>query len=319
MRPPAGYVDLATYSPEWPACFEHEKTALQRAFAPAAVDIEHVGSTSVPSLGAKPVIDILLGARSLGEIEARIPELERHGYRYRPELEALLPQRRYFARREEGGLGFHVHAVVHGELFWREHLAFRNLLRADAALALEYFALKSRLAEDFRTDRGAYTEAKAPFIRKVVGSAVLLEDFRPEHSSGLVPMWRESFEHGVGIVDPHPLAEQERYFRSVVLPDNTVKVATLDGLLVGFVAASRTSIAQLYVRKDFHRRGVGSRLLDWAKRQSEGSLSLFTFARNSGARAFYERHGFRIVARGFEPQWRLDDLKYAWSNREGAE
>jgi RimJ/RimL family protein N-acetyltransferase len=125
-------------------------------------------------------------------------------------------------------------------------------------------------------------------------------------------MWRESFEHGVGIIDPHPFADQERYFEGTVVPNNAVRVALVEGRIVGFIAASRTSISQLYVRKGFLRRRVGSLLLDWAKAQSDGSLWLYTFERNVGARAFYERNGFGIAARGHEPHWKLDDLRYEW-------
>jgi GNAT superfamily N-acetyltransferase len=98
-----------------------------------------------------------------------------------------------------------------------------------------------------------------------------------------------------------------------VVPNSTVRMALLDGAVVGFVAATEVSIVQLYVRKADRRRGIGARLLAWAKEQSRGSLWLFTFARNAGARQFYEKHGFRIVARGFEPHWKLDDLKYEWT------
>jgi ribosomal protein S18 acetylase RimI-like enzyme len=147
----------------------------------------------------------------------------------------------------------------------------------------------------------------------VTGTDVSLEDFRDELADELVRMWRESFEHGVGIVDWHPLREQRDALMKNVLPNNTVKVAFLDGRMVGFVAATRSSIAQLYVRKEFCRRGIGTRLLGWAKTQSGGRLSLYTFARNGGARAFYERHGFRIVAQGHEPHWKLDDVRYEWT------
>jgi GNAT superfamily N-acetyltransferase len=125
-------------------------------------------------------------------------------------------------------------------------------------------------------------------------------------------MWRASFEAGVGIVDPHPLADQRHYFLTEVLPHNRVRLAIAGGELVGFVAASAASIAQLYVRVGFWRQGIGVRLLNWAKEQSSGSLGLYTFARNAGARAFYERNGFVAVAYGFEPQWRLDDVRYQW-------
>lgn len=150
------------------------------------------------------------------------------------------------------------------------------------------------------------------------GARLCIDNYREEHLGELVPMWRESFELGVGVTDPHPVEEQSRYFLSEVVPNYAVRIALLDGAMVGFVAASPTSIAQLYVRKGFHRQGIGSRLLQWAKEQSTGSLWLYTFQRNSGARAFYEHHGFTIVARGHEPNWKLDDLRYEWSAKRNA-
>jgi GNAT superfamily N-acetyltransferase len=139
-----------------------------------------------------------------------------------------------------------------------------------------------------------------------------LVPYDARHIEPLIPMWRASFEAGVGIVDPHPLADQRQYFLREVLPHNRVRLALLGDELVGFVAASAQSIAQLYVRVGFQRQGIGARLLHWAKEQSSGSLELYTFARNAGARAFYERNGFVAVAHGFEPHWQLDDVKYQW-------
>ena len=125
-------------------------------------------------------------------------------------------------------------------------------------------------------------------------------------------MWRESFEFGVGVVDPHPIENQREHFISNVLPSNAVRVALSDEKLVGFIAATKESITHLYVRVGHHHFGVGTQLLAWAKAQSHGKLWLFAFARNTVARAFYEKHGFKIIARGFEPNWQLDDIKYEW-------
>lgn len=149
---------------------------------------------------------------------------------------------------------------------------------------------------------------------------VRLIGYRPSFLDELIPMWRASFEAGVGIVDPHPLHEQRQYFLQTVLPQHAVQLAVDggDGRLLGFVAASRESVSQLYVRIGAQRRGIGRSLLDWAKAQSSGSLWLYTFARNSGARAFYEREGFVAVAHGFEPHWQLEDVKYEWQAGPGA-
>src|SRR2546426_10065300 len=89
-------------------------------------------------------------------------------------------------------------------------------------------------------------------------------------------MWRASFEARVGVIDPHPLSEQRQYFLSEVLPRNDVRLALLASDLVGFIAASAESVAQLYVRVGFQRRGIGAQLLAWAKDRSSGSLWLYT-------------------------------------------
>lgn len=145
-----------------------------------------------------------------------------------------------------------------------------------------------------------------------------LIEFEPSWLDELIAMWRASFEQGVGISDPHPLEEQKQYFLTEVLPLHEVRLAVLDKRLVGFVAASKTVLAQLYVRTSCQRQGVGSHMLAWAKAQSSGSLSLYTFARNEGACAFYERNGFVAVKRGVEGTWQLEDVQYRWSAERGS-
>jgi GrpB-like predicted nucleotidyltransferase (UPF0157 family) len=164
-------VELAAYSPEWPLRFAAEQSALAAIFPAPAFRIEHIGSTSVPGLAAKPIIDILLGATALAQIEMRIPAIAAHGYRYRPELETVLPQRRYFVKPADSPRQFHLHAVELASAFWSDHLLFRDALRAIPCIAKDYGALKSELAARHRDDRDAYTDAKAPFIRSVIERA----------------------------------------------------------------------------------------------------------------------------------------------------
>ena len=128
----------------------------------------------------------------------------------------------------------------------------------------------------------------------------------------LLPMWRESFEFGVGIVDPHPIEDQRQHLLQRVLPEHRVTVACEEDRIVGFVASNDLCVSQLYVRVGCHRRGIGSALLEIAKQASAGSLWLYTFARNQRARRFYEQRGFAAVAFGFEPMWQLDDVRYEW-------
>jgi GNAT superfamily N-acetyltransferase len=143
---------------------------------------------------------------------------------------------------------------------------------------------------------------------------VALAELQADWIDELIPRWRASFEDGVGITDPHPLAEQRSFFVDQLIPNYSVRVALVENQTAGFVAASRESIAQLYVWIGHQHRGIGTRLLEWAKQQSTGTLWLYTFAQNRRACAFCERNGFVAVARGFEPNWQLADVRYEWSS-----
>jgi ribosomal protein S18 acetylase RimI-like enzyme len=144
---------------------------------------------------------------------------------------------------------------------------------------------------------------------------MIVRPYQPQRAgeaSEVVRLWRTSFEHGVGIVDPHPLEEQLAHFVEQVVPHHRVEVAVDDARIAAFIACTTTSVAHLYVAVPYIGRGIGSRLLDIAKHGSGGSLWLYTFARNGAARRFYERHGFREVERECENMWRLEAIRYAW-------
>jgi GrpB-like predicted nucleotidyltransferase (UPF0157 family) len=161
-------VRIVEYDPAWAQKFADEHLLLQRIFRRSTAVIEHVGSTAVPGLGAKPIIDILVGVANLREVEARISELEALGYEYVPDYEKELPDRRYFRKPRNSKREFHLHCVVRGSDFWNSHLAFRNYLREHPDVAAEYFQLKKELAARYASNRAGYTEAKSPFIDAVL-------------------------------------------------------------------------------------------------------------------------------------------------------
>ena len=160
-----GYRDVIVveYDPSWPERYERERAAIVEALGDVmegVAGIEHVGSTAVPGLAAKPIIDIMVGLRELPVGERCVQPLEALEYEYRGE--AGIPGRYYF--RKGNPRSHHLHMVEHGSEFWRRHILFRDLLRKRPAVAREYAALKKELAVRYRTDRLAYTEAKTPFI-----------------------------------------------------------------------------------------------------------------------------------------------------------
>lgn len=161
---------LVSYSPTWPLVFQDLRQELLPAFAGVPIEILHIGSTSVPGLAAKPVIDLLLGAPTLATIEARVADIVKLDYTYRPHYQAAIPQRRYFVKDIAGDLRIHLHGVEHGGRLWREHLRFRDLLRADDARRSEYEALKRRLAIAHASDKAAYTVAKGAYIRSLLSA-----------------------------------------------------------------------------------------------------------------------------------------------------
>ncbi len=164
---------IVPYDSRWPQAYEEERRRLAQVFEGTAAVIEHVGSTAVPGLGGKPILDVMVGVTSLARVDARIPALEESGYEYVPEYEAELPGRRYFRKPRRRPRTHHLHCVRLGGAFWLRQLAFRDRLRADAERARAYFELKHRLASSLGRDRRAYTDAKSPFIESVLAEAGL--------------------------------------------------------------------------------------------------------------------------------------------------
>lgn len=160
-------VIVVDYDDEWLERFERERMLIAGALGDLAVSIEHVGSTAVPGCAAKPVIDIMIGLRTLAEGERCIAPLEAIGYEFRGD--GGIAEHLFFRRGKPRT--HHLHMVERGGSYWNEHIAFRELLRTTPELAREYGALKKRLAARYRTQRVEYTEAKTPFVRAALAQA----------------------------------------------------------------------------------------------------------------------------------------------------
>lgn len=129
-------------------------------------DVHHVGSTAVPGLEAKPIIDILVGVGDLRGSRRCFEPLAGLDYLYAPYLPGEM---HWFCKPHPSRRTHHLHLVPEGSRRYRDELAFRDSLRADPSAAVEYAALKRRLASEFAHDRDSYTEAKSAFIRDVLG------------------------------------------------------------------------------------------------------------------------------------------------------
>ncbi len=164
------------YDTAWPALYKAERNRLTLEVNERIVDIQHIGSTSVPNTRAKPVIDIAMAIEHLDDALACIEMLQESGYEYVPEAEVALPDRRFLWRVAPDGQRYHVHlAEVRSDL-WNDPIAFRDYLRVNPAVAREYGKLKAELAVRCGSDVGTYIVGKTAFIKRA------LSDARPEPS-----------------------------------------------------------------------------------------------------------------------------------------
>jgi GrpB-like predicted nucleotidyltransferase (UPF0157 family) len=162
-------VEIVAYDPAWPARFEEQRGPVERILAPwLAAPVEHVGSTSVPGLAAKPVVDMLAAVRSLEESRPCIDLLSADGWLWAPYREDI---EHWFCRPTPELRTHHLHVVELGGEAWHDMRAFRDALRADESLRDRYAALKHDLAVRHRDDRNAYTDAKSAFVAAALAAA----------------------------------------------------------------------------------------------------------------------------------------------------
>jgi len=165
-----GPVVIVPYDPNWPHLFNEEKICVLGVVGRLVLDIEHIGSTAVPGLAAKPIIDMMAGVQGYSEADECLPILAGIGYTSvfrEPDNEEWF----YCLGKGPHSVGYHLHLVKYRSEHWDRELLFRDYLRKHSDVAQRYQELKIGMAQEHRSDREAYTESKTQFIEFVLRQA----------------------------------------------------------------------------------------------------------------------------------------------------
>jgi GrpB-like predicted nucleotidyltransferase (UPF0157 family) len=169
---------IVTYDPCWPARFAEESALISGVFAACMIGIHHIGSTAVPGLPAKPIIDMLLVVENIVDVDRRNDEMMRLGYEAKGEMG--ISGRRYFTKGKDEARTHHLHTFESNNPAVEKHVDFRDYLIEHPEEAENYGKLKKELSEKHRNDIESYMAGKDPFIKEILARAVIWrqESFR---------------------------------------------------------------------------------------------------------------------------------------------
>lgn len=307
-------VTVLPYDPRWPEEFEKIRAGLDRALAALSPSppyrIEHVGSTSVPGLAAKPVIDLDLVIPSMRDFDCVKNALENAGYRHEGDLG--IPGREAFKYDGKPELmKHHLYVCPADSPELSRHLTFRDRLRSHPDEAAEYGRIKTEAAAAFPDDMDAYIEAKSPFIETLYRRCGLLPPIRPACSADdwriaeiLVFCYRLNF---------YPIFRDDGFYfgemrvdliREALAGDPGFPGRFLvydDGAVKGYCETDGAELKKLFVEPCCQNAGIGASLLDAAVRE-RGVTTLWALEKNTRAVRFYERYGFAPTG-----EWKYED------------
>ncbi|MEI7986798.1 MAG: GrpB family protein [Armatimonadota bacterium] len=156
-------VEIHSYDPDWPRLYAEEAKRLHSALGDWILDIRHIGSTAIPGMPSKPIIDIAIGIRDFDEGFDMVPLMTELGYHFRGEVG--VPRRHFYMLGKPRTHHVHVYEITSHD--WQQRIAFRDALRSDPLKAKEYGELKQLLAEQFPTDIASYSLGKKDFIERI--------------------------------------------------------------------------------------------------------------------------------------------------------
>jgi GrpB-like predicted nucleotidyltransferase (UPF0157 family) len=161
---------VVPYNPAWPAMFQQEADKLSAVFGQACLAIHHIGSTAIPGMRAKPIIDIMPVVPNLEQLETLTPAMIQLGYE--PKGENGIPGRRYFVKGADDHRTHHVHTYEPDNPEVIRHLSFRDYLIAHPEAAEQYASLKETLAQEYSHDIFGYMAGKDDFIKETLQKAL---------------------------------------------------------------------------------------------------------------------------------------------------
>jgi GrpB-like predicted nucleotidyltransferase (UPF0157 family)/GNAT superfamily N-acetyltransferase len=316
-------IHLVPYDPTWPRRFEEERAHLARALSPwLEGPIEQIGSTAIPGLTAKPIIDIMAGVRDLtSSLDARAA-LASLDYVYFPYRSDVM---HWFCKPSPARRTHHLHLVPVRSALWVERLIFRDYLRLSPAAAAEYAALKVALAAQHQFDREAYTDAKGAFVRSILDRARGRTDPHREPDALEIEPEALTSPAAAALIAalnvelsaryPEPGATHFRLDPGEVAPGTGVFLVARwfgrpvgcgalrclrEAALVRELGPGAGELKRMYVAPEARRQGIGRALL--ARLEAEARvlglarLVLETGTRQAEALALYRRAGFTEIS-----------------------
>ena len=165
---PKGKLVLCKYDPVWPAEFEKEKQRICGALNAYPIQVDHIGSTSIPGMFAKPIIDLSLAIEKIGDKNPIVEALKKIGYDFRGLNNDRDPEHWYLSFTKDGMRYYQIHLTTLTSIDFADHLKFRDVLRSHPELRVDYVRLKHEWAEKTNWDKLAYSLAKDGFVKKVL-------------------------------------------------------------------------------------------------------------------------------------------------------
>jgi GrpB-like predicted nucleotidyltransferase (UPF0157 family)/GNAT superfamily N-acetyltransferase len=285
----AQVVIFTPYDPEWPNLFEKEATRIKAALGSNCIEIHHIGSTSIPGLSAKPIIDMLPVVRNILKVNSA--DMEALGHKSRGELG--MPFRRYFSNG-----AFHIHIWEEGADEIQKQLLFRDYMRTHPEDRIAYQKLKEYLSEKFREDRPIYTAKKDPFIKNILRKTEFngFEFVQPALEEDWYHYHRIRKEQ---IFDRHSHVIYDLNHWTITHPAHfhfiLKKLETVIGVVhVELLDEQRAALRPFAIDKLYQNQGYGTYLLKlierWVVHQGRNILQLHA---NPRALTFYQRAGYK--------------------------